>query len=81
MVFHVSKGGARRLLEGVVTAWRTLRGRALGSTLDDAYGDPTSKKKGGDDSAAVPGLADAGGMPFVFLDFDVRADTASAARA
>lgn len=68
-----------------MTSWRSLRGRGLGAALDDAYGDPTAKaakkgKKGGDDYAPVPGLADAGGMPFVFLDFDVRADTASASR-
>ena len=68
--------------QGLMTAWRSLRGRSLGRALDDVYGDPTAKpssKK--DDYAPVPGLSDAGGMPFVFFDFDVRADTAAAIRA
>jgi len=70
-------------------AWRTVRGRSLGASLEAAYGDPTKKakgsgKKGAVDDYAMPGLAGgdggAGGMPFVFLDFDVRADTAAAER-
>ena len=70
-----------------MTAWRGLRGRSLGASLDDAYGDPTAKAGGGskkkgaaDDYAAIPGVDAGGGMPFVFLDFDVRADTSGGAR-
>jgi hypothetical protein len=80
VVFSVSKGSHRRLLQAVLASWRALRSGSL-EGLDDAYGDPTAKKKGaGGDDYAIPGVSDAGGMPFVFLDFDVRVDTASAAR-
>ena len=77
-------GAVRRLLDGVKAAWRGLAASGGGGSFGDDFGSSEGSKAAALDAAMViPGVSDAVGgsarFPFVFLDFDVRADTAAAA--
>lgn len=73
-----SAPAAKKVLEGVMAAWRSASG-AHGGLLDAQYGDATSKKGGASDAGVpvIAGVTDAlaaGGatFPFVFAEVDLK---------
>lgn len=74
---------ANKLLHSVRNGWKTITGGT--SIFDDAFGGsaPGSKEaKNAGPEMVIPGVSDSAGsgsssQPFVFLDFEIKADTAA----
>jgi V-type H+-transporting ATPase subunit C len=86
LVVTVEKGTGKKMMDATKSAWKYMAGAA--AAFDAMYAPAPTKPVDEDDDQAlgpdplIPGITDAGAppaLPFVWLDFDLRADTAAAA--